>query len=212
VPAEPSNTCGPDPTPDDLGCELTASCETGVITVRGRSFRGEAFFFCVQRSASMSWPWQGRVKLEYAKEWVIEAIQALDDHMKFSIVMFDGGMIIFSEEPVRATQGAKERGIAWVKGIPNGHDTCLAPAGVKTLSIAARSPSGRSRVFIISDGIPTCNGFFTQAQCLRDITAANVRKIPIDTVLVPDDGTWEDPDFLKQLAALNGGDSFPVVP
>jgi len=206
APPPPGIRCGADPTPDPLTCEVTQARTPRSIVVRGEDIDGTAFFFCLDRSGSMNQTWKGRVKIQHAKEWIIEAIQALDAQMELSLVVHDAGMMIFSEEPVLATDRAKERAIAWVMGIPTGQSTCLAPAGVKTVSIANRSSSAWPRIFIISDGVPLCNGQYTQEQSLRDITAANVRKFPIDTVFVPDDGGDQDPEFMRELARRNGGE------
>jgi len=212
APPVPSNTCGPDPTPDDLGCELATPCEIGSIVVRGREFRGGAFFFCLDRNGSMSWTYRGKVKMQYAKEWLIEAIGALRSDMLFGIVAYDAGMLVYSDGALKATDREKERAIAWVMNLPMGNGACLAPAGVRTVQLASQSRGKGPRIFIITDGVPACNGRFTQNECLRDITAANRDRIPIDTVFIPDDGTWEDPVFLEQLSALNDGESFQIAP
>ncbi|MBN1418798.1 MAG: VWA domain-containing protein [Planctomycetes bacterium] len=211
-PAPPVFACGPDPTPDDLGCELGSLCGGGTITVRGRSFEGGAFFFCLDRNSSMSWTCRGKVKLDYAKEWLIEAIGALSSDMDFGIVAYNSGIICLSEHPLRATDHTKAQAIDWVRALYTMADACLGPAGIRTVSMAMEGNAKTSRIFIITDGMPGCNGRFTQSECLRDITAANVRRIPIDTLFIPDDGTWEDPEFLEQLSAANQGASYQIAP
>ncbi|MBN1421904.1 MAG: hypothetical protein JXP34_24240, partial [Planctomycetes bacterium] len=212
APPPPATWCGADPTPDSLPCEVTQPCRGGPIIVRGEAIPGNAFFFCLDRSVSMRGTWQGKVKLQHAKEWIIEAIDALTDDMEFSLLAFDAGMMIYSEDPIRATDREKERAIAWIMGATAGNGSCLAPAGVRTLSIANRSLLPWHRIFIVTDGTPVCNGVNTQELCLTHITEANVSKSPIDTVFVPDDGGDHDPEFLHELAARNGGEFRTVAP
>ena len=181
-----------------------------VIQFFDNPYEGECFVFCCDRSGSMGWTYKGRIKIQYLKEEMIRAVNMLSSEAEVSAVFFDASMLVFSEQPVPADPAGKQRIIAWVMGITNGHGTCLAPAGVRALAVASRSTKRYRAVIIVTDGIPSCNGVNTQAQCLRDITAANVTRMPVHTVFVPDDGTWEDPAFLQQLAAMNNG-SFKIV-
>jgi len=212
APLPPGTRCGADPTPDLLTCEFVQDCRAAIL-VRGQRIDGTAFFFCLDRSSSMSWTWDGRTKFDIARRWVCDAIQALNDEMEFGVIAFDGQMLIFSEDPITATVEASERAIAWVTGLETGISSCLAPAGVKTIEMANRSSSEKSRVLIVTDGSPTCNGEDTEDKCLDDITAANVRKIPIDTAFVPHfDWPFQDSAFLRELAARNGGEFRKIGP
>jgi len=181
-----------------------------VIQFFDNPYEGECFVFCCDRSGSMSWSYKGRVKIQYLKEEMIRAINMLSSEAELSAVFFDAGMMVFSEQPIPTDPAGKQRAIAWTMGIPTGQGTCLAPAGVKAVGIAMRSTKRYRAIIVVTDGVPSCNGQFTQEQCKRDITAANVQRMPVHTVFVPDDGTWEDPDFLRQLATMNNG-SFKIV-
>ncbi|MBN1421477.1 MAG: hypothetical protein JXP34_22070, partial [Planctomycetes bacterium] len=181
-----------------------------VIQFFDNPYEGECFVFCCDRSGSMSWSYKGRVKIQYLKEEIIRATNMMTSEAEVSGVFFDAGMMVFAEQPVPADPAGKQRFIAWVMGITTGNGTCLAPAGVKALAIASRSTKRYRTLIIVTDGIPSCNGTNTQQLCLTNITGANVQRLPIHTVFVPDDGTWEDPGFLQQLASMNNG-SFKIV-
>ncbi|MBN1419612.1 MAG: hypothetical protein JXP34_12615 [Planctomycetes bacterium] len=195
-----------DQSPDDVEEDVPE-----VILFYDNPYEGDCFVFCCDRSSSMNHSYRGRVKIQQLKEELIRAVNQMSSDGEASMVFFDAGMLIFSEQPIPMDPAGKQRAIAWVMSVTPGRGTCLAPAGVKSLAIASRSSKRYRTIVILTDGMPWCNGALTTRECLRDITAANVQRIPINTVALPDEseGEW-DPEFLQQLAAMNKG-SFRVV-
>jgi len=182
-----------------------------VIQFFDNPYEGECFIFCCDRSSSMNYVYRGRVKLQHLKEELIRAINQMSSEAEASMVFFDAGILVFNEQPVPMDPAGKQRAIAWVMGVAPGQGTCLAPAGVRALAIASRSTKRYRTVVILTDGMPWCNGSLTTQQCLRDITAANVQRMPVHTIAIPDQSEEQwDPDFLRQLAAMNGG-TFKMV-
>lgn len=180
-----------------------------VITFFDNQYEGEGFFFCCDHSSSMNHTCNGRNKLQVLKDEMIRAVNQMSSDAEFSIVFFDASLLVFSDQPVRANPAGKMRGINFIMSCPPGHGTCMAAGGVKTLEIANRSTKRYRTMILVTDGMPSCNGLkFTET--LRDITAANLERIPIHTLFIGDDTGWEDAGFLQQIASMNGG-TFRIV-
>ena len=78
--------------------------------------------------------------------------------------------------------------------------TCLAPAGVYTISISNQSSKQHKQILVLSDGEPNCPG---PAETLTAMTGANWQHTPINTVYIASDAGGIA--FMQQLAAMNGG-------
>ena len=168
------------------------------ILFYGSVYEGDGYFFCIDRSGSMSE--EGR--LEQMKEEVISVIQSLTDVTEFSIVSFASGWTAWSNTPQEATTANRHTAEVWVRALEAGGTTCMGSAAVQTLNIAQLSEKEDKQVFVLSDGVPFCNGSFTGPQVLSAVIGANYERLPIHTIYISDDSAGVN--FMTSLA-MNGG-------
>ncbi|MFQ5654296.1 MAG: VWA domain-containing protein [Planctomycetota bacterium] len=174
------------------------------ITFYGSEYEGDGFFWCLDKSCSMGW----NGEINTLKQEVTQAVNSLSTRAEFSLVSFSGNTVVWSPFPQKANPATKAAAIAWVQNISAGGWTCLAPAGVQTVNISNQSSKRRKQVLILSDGVPTCNGQNTQAECLANITAANWQGTPVNTLYISADDAGIN--FMQQLAQMNNG-TFTLV-
>ena len=169
------------------------------IAFYGSIYEGDAFFWCLDRSCSMGW----------AGEWTIlsaevgSAITSLSDEAEFGLVAYGSGTSQWKQVPVRAETGARNSALAWLAAIEPQGGSCLLPAALTMLGLAHAASPPNPVGFIVSDGLPFCDGNDTSSTCLQQIPAANLPPVPIHTVYVADDTPGSD--FLRSLAESCGG-------
>ena len=168
------------------------------ILFYGSVYEGDGYFFCLDRSGSMS----AGGRLEQMKEEVIEVVRSLSENTEFSLVSFSSGWSAWSVTPKEASTGNRNSAEAWVNSLVAGGTTCMGSAAVQTLNIAQRSQKDDKQIIILSDGVPYCGGQFTSGQVLSAVAAANYEALPIHTVFVSSDP--EGIAFMNALA-MNGG-------
>ncbi|MEM7260968.1 MAG: hypothetical protein AAF488_03195 [Planctomycetota bacterium] len=169
------------------------------ITFYGSEYEGDAFFWCLDRSGSMSVGGQ----LETLKAECTRSINQLSARAEFSVVSFSSNHSAWSSTPRRANSGNKSSAISWVNSLVADGWTCLATAGVATIQIANLSSKQRKQILILGDGEPICGGTDTSAQSLISITSANYEQIPIHCLLISTGS--QGASFFQQLALQNGG-------
>ena len=160
----------------------------------GVSYEGDAFFWCFDRSNSMS-PHINTVKQE-----LNSAISQLSREAEFSVVRFSTGVSKWSSLPKRATALNKNLASTWVNSTSIGGGTCITPAVIQTLEIASFSRKPLRRLILLGDGVPACEGGETT---LEDVTNANYESIPIDTIYVGQ--SEEGHELFQDIANLNDG-------
>jgi len=166
------------------------------ITFYGGEYEGDGFFWCLDRSCSMSTAnLIGQLKSE-----MTESIGQLSEESEFSIVAFSSGYTYWSPFPKEANAGNKASATAFVLSLSPDGMTCLAPAGVYTISISNMSDKQHKQILVLSDGEPNCPG---PAETLTAMTGANWQHTPINTVYIASDAGGVG--FMQQLAAMNGG-------
>ena len=124
------------------------------------------------------------------------------------IVAFSTNTVVWSDQPVRAHVDNKTHAIAWVQNLEAEGWTCLEPAALATIQLANLSSKDLTRIIIVGDGVPICDGQDRSAACLVNITAANYLRTPIDTVFIGS-GT-AGLEFMQQLATMNQGSARQV--
>jgi Mg-chelatase subunit ChlD len=169
------------------------------ITFYGTEYEGDGFFWCLDKSGSMVWG--GRINI--LKQEMSAAIGSLTSRAEFGLVAFSTNFITWQQRPVKASTAMKASATGWVNTISAAGWTCLLEAGIKTVDIANQSPKQKKQIIILSDGVPTCFGQDTSAQCLSGITGANWQRIPVNTIYISTDAAGIS--FMQQLAAANGG-------
>ena len=181
-------------TPLDLpsggsGTEEVEDDSPELITFYGAEFEGNAFFWCLDRSCTMGWNSGGagptplaRLQLE-----MIQAIAQLSEDTHFGIVKFSDSHERWKALPVPATPDYKIDAVTWVQNMTSGGTTCIAPAVIDTLQMAAFSTRPEKRLILVGDGLSMCPPPNTPQQnqhTLMEITLANAHRIPIDTIFI----------------------------
>jgi hypothetical protein len=166
------------------------------ISFYGGEYEGDGFFWCLDRSCSMDWGnLIGQLKAE-----MTESISQLSDESEFSIVAFSSGYTFWSPIPREANAGNRSSAIAFVQSLSADGGTCLAPAGVYTITISNMCNQEHKQILVLSDGEPNCPG---PPETLAAMTSANWQHTPINTIYIASDAGGTA--FMQQLAAMNGG-------
>lgn len=171
--------------------------EPETVTFYGGDYEGDGFFWCLDRSCSMT-----GAPIVTLKEEATSAIMQLSGRADFGIVQFNHTHSVFSPVPTKATLASKASAQNWVQSMTADGQTCIGPPGVSTLNIANQSSKRHVQVVILGDGVPVC-GSETAATVISDITAANYKSLPIHCLFI---GTGSGGvSLFQQLAAQNGG-------
>jgi len=134
------------------------------------------------------------------KSEMTESISQLSEDSEFSIVAFSSGYTYWSPFPKEANAGNKASATAYVQSLSPDGNTCLAPAGVYTISISNMSDKATKQILVLSDGEPNCPG---PAETLSAMTSANWQHTPIHAIYIASDAGGIA--FMQQLAAMNSG-------
>jgi hypothetical protein len=172
------------------------------INFWGGEYEGDAFFWCLDKSCSMSW----NGEIEDLKQEFTQTLNSLSSQAEFGVVAFSEGHVSWNPSPQRANPANKGSATAWVLALNAAGWTCLGPAGVETLNIANQCSKQMKQVLVLSDGEPYCNGANTATQSLADITAANWQQSPVNTIYISSDNGGIT--FMQQLASQNNGTFF----
>ncbi len=173
--------------------------EAESITFYGSEYEGDGFFWCLDKSGSMSWGGRMNVLMEE----MCHAIPSLSSRSDFSIVAFSTNTVTWSQFAQPANSANKTSAMGWVQTLPAAGWTCLLDAGVKTVEIANNCSKRNKQIIVLSDGVPVCYGNDTSQQCLTEITGANWQRIPINTFYISTDS--QGAAFMQALAQSNGG-------
>lgn len=170
--------------------------EPETIVFYGQEYEADAFFWCLDRSCSMS----ANGRIDVLKQEVTNAIQSLTGRAEFGLVAFSDNFTVFSQVPVKAQAAQKASGIAWVQSLSPTGLTCMADAGVKTVQICNLSKKRNKAVIVLSDGSPNCPAC---GPTIAAITGANWQRVPVNTLFVG--GSGDGATCMQQLASANGG-------
>ena len=198
------------PTPLDLPSGGAAeSDEEDVaesIVFYGSVYEGDAFFWCLDRSGSMGWGGAWPI----LRDQVRSAIEELSDEAEFGVVAYGSDTQLWSQVPRAATREARVSAQAWLETLEPEGGTCLLPAAETLLELARASEHDDPIGFIVSDGLPFCQGVDTSDACLQLIPAANVPPVVVHTVYLSADAPGTE--FLRELATRLGGSFRLSVP
>ncbi len=167
----------------------------------GQDFEGDAFFWVLDVSGSMSY--EGRI--DNMREEFIGAVQSLSRHSDFGALAFSGNMNELDGRCAEASISRKAAASSWIMAlVPNG-GTCMSVAVVKGLETLRKSTNGNRRLIVVGDGEPDCpsGGDAQEQQTMEEIQMSNWDRIPIDTVF--SGGLEGGIDFFQDLASENQG-------
>ena len=181
---------------------------TEVITFYSQEYKGDAFFFAIDRSAKMA----DSGELEKAKAELIKIIKAFRPEARFGIVFFDNGIKKFpiNSRGAQANPAMKAAGINWTQAIPGGTGSCCQQGLIEALEFVNRGGAAHRVIIYVSDGSADCTGADEQTyldQTLSVVKEQNLQKGVINVIGVGEIGTAQE-DFLKSLSSMNGGRYF----
>lgn len=180
------------------------------ISFWGSELEGDAFFWCFP-----AYSFCGDTSVfGTIKDEIAAGVNQLSRRVKFDLVAYNDQTYVWQRRSVYATPSNKAGAIGWMDTLGTKESECLLDAGLTTIAIcnATKKPN---RVMIFMGGnAPACStsgssGSTYATQCLNEITGANVRRVPINTVYVADVYTTGQ-QFWRDLAAANNG-SFSEV-
>jgi hypothetical protein len=214
-PLPPFPFCGEDFTDDGLTCEVSASCLSPSFEFAGRELLdGGGVFFVVDRSGSM----QDSGELQIAKREIIRTLRE-NRFPQFGIVFFDANILSFPAD-LRPADGRDDatvaEAIAFVNSVPGGAGSCVQKGLLAALRFVALSSAAHNLIIYVGDGGGHCGGSGADSeadylqQTLEVVTAANDGRARIYTIGLLMAGKTLHEDFLRRLAAANGGSYFRV--
>jgi hypothetical protein len=206
-PPYPFPFCGMDSVPEDsLSCEEFPSCQQSLCEFYGQLMACDTVIFVIDRSGGM----QDSGELPIAKREIVHVIEELPETSEFAVVFFDMGIVKFpsGESPALATQDMKESAVAFISGVPGGAGSCLKEGLLEGLRFALNSTSRQKVLIYVGDGGGTCRGqneVVYLSQTIRLATEENGGRVQIDCIGVLMSGRMVQEQFLRELAAANGG-------
>ncbi len=173
------------------------------ISFWGSELEGDAFFWCFPAYSfcGVSTVFEG------IKDQVQSSVNQLSRRVKFALVAYNTQTYVWRQRSQLATPSNKANAISWMSTLTTAESECLLDAGLTTINIcnATRKPH-RIMVFLGGNS-PSCSGATGSsyaATCLTEITGANSKRVPINTVYVADVYT-SGQQFWRDLADANSG-------
>jgi hypothetical protein len=155
------------------------------------------------------------------KEEVCRGISQLSRKSVFNLVCYnrEGNDQVFkSGKSPRATSANKNLGQSWVTSRQPIEEHCMISAMKKTIDICNKEKKSAryKRMIFMGNRQPFCNGsgWGTTSygdEVLETVTSYNSRRVPIDTVYVPEWLSEPGEQFWKDLASMNNGTFQKVV-
>lgn len=163
----------------------------------GHELKNSRLTFVIDVSGSMSESSSGgKTKLQIVKDELTKTINSFDKRYWFNMVFYSTGCVAWKKKLEKATDAFKKEAVEKVAS--------LSPLAATNISMALKMASkdgNTDTIILLSDGKPTA-GIIDPTAVLRDVRSWNkFRKIKINTVGMQ----GCDPDFMRKLAAQNGG-------
>jgi Ca-activated chloride channel homolog len=156
--------------------------------------------FVLDSSGSMS----GK-KIQQTKEAARFIINHLEERDRFSVIDFDDGVSLFSNELAPANTEHKEKALQFIDGVEDSGGTNINEALLKALSLMSQGERPNYILFL-TDGQPTV-GITGVGEILKNIAAANTSKARLFVFGVGSDVNTE---LLDKLSGDNRGTSVYV--
>ena len=179
-----------------------------IITFYSQQYEGDGIFYTIDRSGTM----QDRGELTIAKREIRRNIIELSGRVQFGIVFFDRGIMKFpgNGRPTEADAAMKSSALSWLQSVQGGGGSCCQQGLVEALKFANASSSARKVVLYVGDGGGTCaaSGQGEDAylqKTLAVVKSQNFQRAQVNAIGVLMQGRQRQEQFLKALAAGNGG-------
>jgi len=173
--------------------------EPETILFYGGAYEGDAFVWCLDKSCSM----ESEGKLDTLKAEVAAAVNSLSSRSEIGFVSFSSNIIVWRTIPMKSNPSNKLAAIAWIQSLVAAGGTIIGPPGIESLRIINLSNKRHKIMIVLSDGVPA-----DVTSAIANITLANYKDIPINTILI---GDTIGAAFMQELAALNDG-TFRMLP
>ncbi|HOE31384.1 MAG TPA: VWA domain-containing protein [Planctomycetota bacterium] len=198
--------------PDGFGVTGEDEIEPEIIEFYTDDYEGDAFFFCLDRSWSMTLPAaSGESKYAVMKREVVRALQGLTARSVVSVVFYNADLdpLTYGDPPIKMEAGAKAQLISRIVGTPSSNGSCMFRGAEKLLRIALKTQNEFRTMIIVADGRTHCsNGDNTADGVFNRIIAKNVTRMPINTIytgpMSGEDWTIGKP-LLERLARATNG-------
>lgn len=181
-----------------------------IVSFYGSMYEASAVVFCLDESKSMS----KAGRWETQQKEIIRAISELSDQAQVGLVFYGDRSYSFRNSLASANQATKGAMIQWVVGRQLSLGTCLGGGVVDSLRMLQHAESKHKAVIVAGDGRPTSCPFVRGSgkdprvaqQALMETLAANPgMQIRVHTILVGNNVTPRDIDFMRKLARLHRG-------
>jgi hypothetical protein len=187
------------------------------IEFYSNEYEGDAWFFCLDKSDSMSNNTAGgSPKYMVRNRETIKALSALTKRSTATCLFFDWkkeNSDIFGDPPLRMDNSGKARMIAQVSRMTvanhSGSDSCINAGMLRILRVVNKSTNSYRVIMLVADGRAQCSGDTEDPnRIFQSITSNNIHRVPINTVYTGaqsgDDWTIGKP-LLERLARATGG-------
>lgn len=145
----------------------------------------------------------GSMDIKEARLQLKNAYHSLSSEENFNIITFAEVVNCWQEKIMPATKENQQNADAWIQEILPGGYTNFYNGLKMGFDIACDVP--HTEIYLVSDGKPTC-GIVDLSQILKHVNKWNSgKKIRIHAIGI---GFHQDQQFLKKLAAENGGNYF----
>ncbi len=181
-----------------------------IVSFYGSMYEASAVVFCLDESLSM----RKAGRWETQQKEIIRAITELSDQAQVGLVFYGDRSYSFRKSVVGANKATKAGMIQWVVGRQLSLGTCLGGGVVDSLRMLQGAAGKHKAVIVAGDGRPTSCPFVRGSgqdprvaqQVLMETLSANPgMQIKVHTILVGNNVTNRDIDFMRKLAQLHRG-------
>jgi hypothetical protein len=202
--------------PDGFGQSDEEEDEPELIEFYENEYEGDAFFFCLDKSDSMSRTTGGQAKWAIRNRETIKAIQGLTRRSVVTVLFFDFRGVrsdCYGDPPLRMDPANKARLIGQITATTvanhSGSDSCIGEGMKRILQIANKTQNKYRVIMLVADGRAQCpTGENDPDRVFASIMSLNAQRIPINTVYTgPQSGSdWEyGKPLLERLARATNG-------
>ncbi len=180
-------------------------------------YEGDAFFFCLDKSDSMSGNTAGgQKKYMVRNRETVKALQGMTERSTATVLFFDHkkqNSDLYGDPPIKMDAAGKARLVSQVTRTTvanhSGSDSCICAGMLRLLQVVNKSTNQHRLIILVADGRAQCSGDEEDPNRIyQRITTANVHRVPINTIYTgaQSGSDWEiGKPLLERLARGTGG-------
>lgn len=151
---------------------------------------------------------------------MVRGIRQLSAKSVFDLIAYNqqNNDQLWKPKAVRATTANRHSAETWVQALLPIEDHCMISAMKKIIDVCNRTPrqSKHKRMIFMGNRQPFCGGGGWGStsygdQVIEEVTAYNTKRVPIDTIYVPEWPAEAGEEFWRDLAAANRGSFTKVI-